>query len=410
MNLIMLSLHIALRYLFSRKSHGAINVISAISLAGVAVATAAMIIVLSVFNGFTWLAESKLSRFDPDLTVVPAEGKTLTGADSVASLLEQRPEIAVASPSITEQAFAISGGNQMPVTVKGMEPRALEASGLRGITIDGVASLSADSFPVTPAIMSVGTAMGLAARPGEGATVAIYEPRRKGRINAANPMSSFRSDTVMPVGVYQVEQEEYDRDIIIVGLETARGLLDYADEASGVSVYLAPGVSADEGKWAVRSVMGEGYVVKDRLEQQEQAFRMIAVEKWISFLMLLFILVIASFNIISSLSMMIIEKEGNMDVMTAMGATRGLIRSVFMTQGWLITVCGGLGGLVVGSLLVLGQRHFGWIRLAASDPSLMAIDFYPVELSMGDVAAVAGAMVVVAFGIAGVTALLLRRK
>lgn len=403
----MLSLRIALRYLLARKSHGAVNIISVVSLAAIAVASAAMVIVLSVFNGFSSLAESKLSSIDPDFMIEPAEGKCIAGVDSLVGVLSAVEGVALASPEISEQAFAVGGGSQMPVVVKGMCCDAVRLSGISGIIVDGSSAMDSAS-----ALVSVGVAMTLGMRPSVGVdSLTIYEPRRAGRINPANPMAAFRSATVYPAGVYQVEQEEYDRNMVIVPFAVAASLVNYIDEASSVAVYLTPHARVGQVGAALRDICSaQGLVVKDRRQQQEQAFRMISIEKWITFLMLAFILVIASFNIISTLSMLIIEKEGNMAILSAMGATRRMISRIFVAQGWLIVIVGGLAGMALGALLVLCQQHFGFIRLNASDSSLMSIEVYPVVLKLADMAVTFATIVAVALVITPVIPMIRKRE
>lgn len=367
--------------------------ISAISLAAIAVAAAAMVIVLSVFNGFSQLAESKLSAIDPDFMLSPKEGKSICNVGALLQTIDAVDGV-VASPEITEQAFAVAGGAQMPVTLKGMTNAGIASSGIPGITIDGDSSLPADSS----AILSVGVAIGLNLRPSARLTeFTVYEPRRVGRINPANPMAAFRSARLQATGVFQVEQEEYDRDVIVVPFEVAARLLAYSDEATSVAVYVLPGADRSRVEASLREIaLADGLVMKDRRMQQQQAFRMIEIEKWITFVMLAFILVIASCNIISTLSMLILEKEDNMAILSAMGATQRRINAIFTTQGWLIVVLGGVAGMLLGALLVLGQQQFGWIRLAASDPSLMSVDTYPVILLPSDLLATAATLLAVA--------------
>lgn len=378
----MLPLRIALRYLLSRKSHGAVNVISAVSMAGVAVAAAAMIVVLSVFNGFSQLVERKTSGFNPPLVVRPLEGKSIADADSLAGALGSIPGMALAAPMIDEQAFAISPEGQMPVSLRALPPEAFPLSGLQKIVIDGI-------LDPQGATLSVGVAVKLGLRPSPASVISIYEPRRTGRINPANPMRAFRGDSLTVTGVYQVEQEEQDRDMLLVPLAVARDLLDYTTEATAVALYPADPSATDRVREAVEASLPPGrYEVLDRLGQEAEAFRMIAVEKWITFLMLLFILAVASFNIISTLSLMVVEKQQNMGVLAAMGATPSFIRRIFASQGWLVTICGGVTGLVAGTLLTLGQQHFGWVKLSSANPSLMAIDHYPVRLDPADFLAV----------------------
>lgn len=410
----MLSLRIAFRYLVSRKSHGTVNTISAISVAAVAVAAAAMIIVLSVFNGFSSLAAGKLSRLDPDYMLVPVKGKTIAAADSLCALLRSIPGVASAEPEITEQAFATTPqGRRMGLIVKGMTPSGLAASGLGGVIIDGDGSLAVTDSLLPPSIISVGTAVSLNLRPSvDLCDFTLYEPRRLARVNPANPMGAFRSIPLQATGVYQIEQEEYDKDMVIIPYAVASRLLDYPSSvASSVAVQLRSGASASSVASALEKVAAERSLrVLDRFRQQQAAFRMIAVEKWITFLMLGFILLIASFNIVSTLYMMMLEKQANMRILHAMGATRAFVARIFVSQGWLIVVLGGVAGIILGSLLVLGQQHFGWIKLSAADPSLMAVDSYPVVLSAGDILTTLLAVLAVAILITPAILLLDRRR
>lgn len=410
----MLSLRIAFRYLVSRKSHGTVNTISAISVAAVAVAAAAMIIVLSVFNGFSSLAAGKLSRLDPDYMLVPVKGKTIAAADSLCALLRSIPGVASAEPEITEQAFATTPqGRRMGLIVKGMTPAGLAASGLGGVIIDGDGSLAVTDSLLPPSIISVGTAVSLNLRPSvDLCDFTLYEPRRLARVNPANPMGAFRSIPLQATGVYQIEQEEYDKDMVIIPYAVASRLLDYPSSvASSVAVQLRSGASASSVASALEKVAAERSLrVLDRFRQQQAAFRMIAVEKWITFLMLGFILLIASFNIVSTLYMMMLEKQANMRILHAMGATRAFVARIFVSQGWLIVVLGGVAGIILGSLLVLGQQHFGWIKLSAADPSLMAVDSYPVVLFAGDILTTLLAVLAVAILITPAILLLDRRR
>lgn len=384
----MLALRIALRYLFSRKSHGAVNIISAVSVGGVAVAAAAMVIVLSVFNGFTGLAESKLSLVDPDLAVVPSEGKVFAGADSLCGVLRRVEGVSSAEPVLTEQAFAAVDEKQMPVTLRGMTPEGLAASGLGAAVIDGAFAPATDG-----ALLSVGAAMGLNIRPSMGLPIALFEPRRVGRVNPANPAAAFRADSLAVEGVFQIQQEEYDRDLVVVPLAVARSLLDYDTEATCVAVMVDPEADLGTVREEVAKRLPAGLVALDRREQQAAAFRMIEVEKWITFLMLAFILVIASFNIVSTLSMLIIEKEPNMGVIKAMGGSRRFVSSIFANQGWLVTVAGGALGMLLGSALVLCQQHFGWVKLQAPDPAMLSIESYPVRLAASDLCVTAAVII-----------------
>lgn len=410
----MLPLRIALRYLLSRKSHGAVNIISAISLAAVAVAAAAMIIVLSVFNGFASLAESKLSHLDPDYMFEPLAGKTIDGADTLCNTLRAIPSVASAEPEITEQAFAATdAGRRMGVIVKGLTDAGLAASGLRQTIIDGSGDFLASRPDTLPAeaIISVGVAVSLNLRPTAGlCDFTLYEPRRLARINPANPMGAFRSQPMRAAGVFQIEQEEYDKDMIVVPYALAASLLDYSSsQATSIAVQLRDDASPAEAARSLEAIAADSRLrLLDRYRQQQDAFRMIAVEKWITFLMLAFILVIASFNIVSTLSMMMLEKQPNMRILHAMGATGAFVGRIFICQGWLIVILGGISGIILGSVLVVCQQHFGWISLSASDPALMAVDSYPVILSIADIFTTLAAVVAVAVVITPVILLLNR--
>ncbi|MDE7451742.1 MAG: FtsX-like permease family protein, partial [Paramuribaculum sp.] len=209
-----------------------------------------------------------------------------------------------------------------------------------------------------------------------------------GSVKGANPMYEFRGDSLIVSGVYEVEQNEYDADKVIVPISTAKKILDYTDESTGIELKLATGVSEKQGLFAAQRVVGETVAVQTRLMQQAESFRMISVEKWITFLMLAFILVIASFNVISIMSMLIIEKKDNIATFSALGATSAMIRRVFVYEGWLISLLGGAVGLILGVALCLVQQHWGLIKLGG-DPSHLSVSVYPVQLQLGDLAAVA---------------------
>ncbi|MDE6459779.1 MAG: ABC transporter permease, partial [Paramuribaculum sp.] len=348
---------IALRYLFSRKKHNAVNVISWISVAGVAVATAAIVCVLSVFNGFSNLAFSRLSEVDPDIKIVPVSGKTFAASDSLADLLVALPEFAAAQPVIEEKALAIYGGRQMPVTIKGVTDDYSDVSGITGTIIDGEWVSTTGDYPCTT--LSLGVALSLNARPGYYDLLRLYAPRRVGRVNTANPMGAFRSDSLIVSAVYEIDQNEYDADKVIVPLSSARKLLDYTDEATAIELKLAPDVSEKQAEAAARKIIGAEGIVQTRLMQQAESFRMISVEKWITFLMLAFILVIASFNVLSVMSMLIIEKKDNIATLMALGATPAMIRRIFVLEGWLISLLGGAVGMVLGVGLCFVHQHCG---------------------------------------------------
>lgn len=390
----MLALKIALRYLFAKKSHRAVNVIALISMVGVAVATMAIMVVLSVFNGFSELAYSHLASVDPDVRISPSNGKVIESADSLADIIQSRDYVGAASVVLQERALFVAGDHQMPIIFKGLDPaKANIIADIDSVIIDGVYTDSngmPDSLvAVQPA---VGVAVNLGVRPSPYLAGEIYVPVRVGRINPANPAAAYRSLPVAVSGVVQVDQPEYDAEYVFIPLAAARRLLDYHDgEGSAIEVRAAPGVDSGE---LVRLLDRDfpGYVVQGRVEQRQDTFRMISVEKWVTFLMLAFILLIAAFNIVSTLSLMVIEKRSDMATLRALGAPSSMTRNIFVAEGWLITSFGGLVGLVVGILLSLVQQHFGLVKLAA-DPTALTIDVYPVSLEWGDVAIVFSAII-----------------
>ncbi|MDE6278309.1 MAG: ABC transporter permease [Muribaculaceae bacterium] len=410
----MLALRIALRYLRAKKSHNAVNVISLISIGGVAVATAAIVIVLSVFNGFNDLAASHLSAIDPELKVQPVQGKVFAGADSLADVLAALPEIAAAAPSLEERALLVGQAGQMPVVLKGVSPERYPAVVAFNTTIiDGttVGPEALDAAPTPPLYIAVGVAVETGLRPAPDTGASLFVPRRQGRLNPANPAAAYRRADFTVAGVFRIEQPEYDADHVVLPIDEARRLLDYsAAEASAIELRIAPGVDAAGAAAAVEAALPDAnFRILTRLQQQEAAFRMIAIEKWMTFVMLIAILLIAAFNILSTLSLLVIEKRDDAATLRALGAPASMVASVFRWEGALITCSGGLLGIILGSLLVLGQQTFGWIKLAG-DPALLSTAVYPVRLApWPDLALVALAVALIAAAVAAASRLFTKK-
>lgn len=400
----MLSFDIARRYLLSRKSHSAVNIICGVAICGMAVAVMAIVVVLSVFNGFARMAEDQVGRFDADLTAVPAHGKTLAGADALCRRLAQMEGVETAVAVVEERALAVSGSAQMPVRIKGVGAGFESVTAMDSIIIDG--AYSADSiYGFAPANLAVGVAAYLGVRPTTGNVIGIFVPRRVGRINAANPATAFRGDSVAVMSVWQTERPDYDADRMIVPVAVARALLEYgADEASAIDMALAPGADPDAVAAAAQAAAGADVQVLTRARRNADSFRMIAVEKWMTFLLLVCILAVASFNIVSTLSLLVIEKRDNMATLRALGATRRTARAVFAWQGVLIALAGGVTGTVAGLALSLVQQHFGLVKLSA-DASALTVDVYPVEVHAADLLAV-GAVVAAAAVVAALVTLI----
>lgn len=402
----MLALKVALRYLVSKKSHAAVNVISAISVAGVAVATAAIVVVLSVFNGFTDLAASHFSFIDPDLMVTPARGKTISDGDSLAVAIAGMEGVAAATPTLTERGLLVAGDSQLGVVFKGVAPGYTSVVDIAPAVVAS-GEIPSEAVDVPEVSVAVGVANRLMLRPGTSAAE-LYVPKRVGRINPANPAGAFFSSPLVVDRVFQIDQMEIDADHIIVPLSVARDLLAYETEATAVEIRTAPGADIDAVGRRVADALGTGFIVSDRRMQHAEAFRMISVEKWVTFAMLIFILIIAAFNIVSTLSLMVIEKRDNMATLRFLGATRPAVRAVFAWMGAIITLTGGIIGCLLGVGLSLAQQWGGFIRLGG-DPSRLSVAVYPVRVAFPDILAVLALVAVMAVLTSLVTRLFTRK-
>lgn len=293
---------------------------------------------------------------------------------------------------IEEKAMLVSDQARIPVEFKAVGDSYDSVVDLDGVIIDGAYMNSFDTMACMQ--LSVGVANRTGLRPGVATVAELYVPRRTGRINPANPASSLRSSRMMVTGVLQVDQSDVDNDRIVIPLSEARRMLDYSDEATAIEVSLRPGADAAGVTAEIGRIAGDGFKVLDRHMQQADAFRMIRIEKWVTFMMLVFILLIASFNIISTMSLLIIEKRSDSSILRALGASLGAVRNIFAAQGFLITLTGGTAGIAAGIALSLIQEHLGVIKLAG-DPAALTIDVYPVALAWGDIAVVAAAVICV---------------
>lgn len=403
----MFTLRVALRYLFSKKTHSAVNVISLISVTGVALASMAIVCVLSVFNGFTDLASEKISQLSPDLRIEPVRGKAIADADSLCAVVANVEGVMTAAPIIEERALAIYGPHQMPVTLKGVTSDYDILTGIRDIVKDDGDFLLTEDDLGDFATLSVGAAISLEAHPGFEQQLMLYAPKRTGRINPANPASSFRADSLLVGGVFQVEQPEYDTDLIIVPIDVTRKLLDYTTEATALEIKADDNIESTASR--LRDALGPDFKVKNRMAQQEESFRMIAIEKWITFLLLAFILIIASFNVISTLSMLVIEKDDNIRTLYSLGASRNTIARIFLLEGWLISLLGGVIGIIAGVILSLAQQWGGFIKLGGNHDA-MSIDTYPVRVEWIDLLAVLALVALIGWLTSTVTSIFTRRR
>lgn len=402
-----LPLKIAWRYLVSKKGHQAVNIISIVAVCGVVVATAALICVLSVFNGFRGLIMGRLAMLDPQVAITATVGKTINDADSVIGAVAAIPGVERAIPVIEDQALAMYAQFQMPVRLKGVPDDYNTMNDMDSVIVDGEWKLRDQVSRF--AVAGAGPAIRLCVRPDFIGMVRLYAPQRQGRVNIANPMGAFRQDSVFVSGIFQLQQNSYDSDLIYVPLDMARDLFDYETEATQVEVKLAPGASEGQVMAAIARALGSGYQVENRLMQQREAYRLVNIEKWMAFLLLAFILVIATFNVISTLSLLIIEKDSSIATLRALGANDSQISRIFVLQGWLITLAGAITGVAIGLILCLCQQQFGWLRLSG-DPANMIISAYPVEVQWPDVIITFALVAAVGLLTSIVTALIMRRR
>ena len=378
------SFYIARRYLFSKKSHNAINVISAISVCGVALATLALVCTLSVFNGFQDLVSTFFTAFDPELKVVPASGKVFDGQDSRVAELRGMPEIALVSESVEDNALVQYQGRQAMAVVKGVEDNFSELTPIDTILFGQGKLLLHDevvdyAIPGVQLLASLGTGIRFLD------PLEIYAPKRGAKVNMANPAASFNTGNLFSSGlVFAVNQEKYDGSYIITSLQFARRLFQYTTEVSALNLKLRPGADVDAVKEKIEKRLGDGFRVLDRYEQQADTFRIMEIEKLISYLFLTFILMIACFNVIGSLSMLIIDKRDDVATLRNLGADERQILRIFLFEGRMITFIGAVAGIVLGVALCVLQQEFGLISLGASGSFI--VDAYPVSVHYDDVA------------------------
>ena len=391
-----LPLRFALRYLFARKSHNVINIISGISVAGMAVGTAALVIILSVFNGFNKLVSDSLTDAQPDLIVRPASGKAFIPDSTAFDWLYRQESVYNMSSVIEEQAFISYDGKQSLARIKGVDSVFEEESPLQEHITDGVFSLHRGTMPRAVVGSSLAWAMDISPR--FIAPLEIYYPDREGSVSLSNPMASLRSTKVTVSGLFALNAE-LDAELVIVPIETMRELMDYDREVSAVEIRLAPGISEKEGGKLLRELesrLGPECVVLDRYRQNEALYKMMRYEKLAIFMILIFIVIIIAFNIFSSLSMLIIEKKGDIETLRSLGAPESMTRRIFLLEGWLISLLGLSIGLVTGIACVLLQQKFGIIRM----PGNYIINAYPVILKASDILWTAAGVAVVGYLIA----------
>lgn len=377
---------VARRYLFSKKSTHVINVISSISVIGVAVATMALVIVLSVFNGFHDLVATLFTSFDPQLKVVPVEGKTAPADDPILTQIRQLPQVDVATETVEDQALAVYQGRQAMVKIKGVDDNFAEMSHITDILYgEGTFSLHAANLQYGTLGIRLAQTLGVGAQ--WDGFLKIYAPKKEGQlVDMANPSDGFVADSLNSPGVlFAVKQSKYDKNYIVTSISFARNLFGQQGMVSDLEIRLKPGSNLDAVKEEMQQIAGSKYRVLDRFEQQEDTFKIMSIEKLMAYIFLTFILVVACFNIIGSLSMLIIDKKNDVVTLRNLGANDKQITRVFLFEGRMIAVIGAVIGIGLGLLLCLLQQQYGFVRLGDSEGSFI-VDAYPVSVHYTDVA------------------------
>ena len=388
--------YIARRYLFSKKSTHVINLISGISAVGVAVATMALVVTLSVFNGFHDLVATFLTAFDPQIHVVPTQGKTAPADDPVLQKIRTLPEVDVATESVEDQALAVYQGKQAMVTVKGVDDNFDQLTHINDILYgDGEFSLHAANLEYGTVGIRLADQLGMTAD--WDGYLNIYAPQREGQLDMMNPTEGFVEDSLIsPGAVFMVRNAKYDANYIVTSIGFARRLFNQQGMLSQLELRLKPGSNLDAVKAEMREIAGEKYRVLDRMEQQADTFRIMKIEKFIAYIFLTFILAVACFNIIGSLSMLIIDKKEDVTTLRNMGATDKQITRIFLFEGRMISVIGAVIGILLGLLLCWLQQEYGLVALGQSSGSFV-VDAYPVSVHPEDIIVVFFTVVAVGF-------------
>ncbi len=376
--------YIARRYLFSKKSTNAINVISGISVVGVAVASMALVVTLSVFNGFHDMVASFFTQLDPQLKITPAKGKTAASNDSTLMRIRQLDEVAVATDVLEDQALAVYGDRQQMVTIKGVDDNYDKLTHIRQI-LEGDGDYALHAADMNYGILGLGVAYQLGIGYTYREPLKIYAPRREGQINMANLQDGFVEDELYSPGVlFSIKQGKYDKRYIITAIQFTRNLFDRDGELTSLELRLKPGSNFEHVKAKVQEMAGTRFVVRDRYEQQEDTFKIMKIEKLIAYIFLTFILIVACFNIIGSISMLIIDKRNDVVTLRNLGASDKQIVHIFLFEGRMISTTGAVVGIAIGLLLCWIQQTWGLVGLGRSSGSFI-IDSYPVSVHPEDI-------------------------
>ena len=404
------SFYVARRYMFSKKSVGAINVISFISVAGVAVGTMALVIVLSVFNGFHDLVASLFTNFDPQIEVVPVKGKTINADAPELDRIRHLDFVDVATDVVEDQAIAVYGDRQRMVTVMGVDENFDQLTNISDILYgDGDFTLRVANLYFGVPGIRLAQDLGLGARWAD--YLKIYAPVRRGQLTDLDtPTDGFVVDSLLSPGVvYAVNQNKYDRDRIITSIYFAHQLFDQDGMLSSLQLRLKPGTDLAEAKREIKAAAGEKFRVLDRFEQQADTFRIMQIEKVLAYVFLTFILIVACFNIISSLSMLIIDKKNDINTLHNLGANDRQIQSIFLYEGRIISAVGALIGIGLGLALCGLQQAFGFVKMGESSGTFI-VNAYPVSVHYWDVFVVFITVILIGWAASWIPARRLRKQ
>ena len=384
-----LSTFIARRYLFAKKSHNVINIISGISAAGIAIGCAALVVIMSIYNGFDSIVRTLYSSYTPDLLVTPAEGKVFT-TDSE-GFEEIRSNAAVLSfcEVLEENVFVTYGDNHIVATARGVDSAYISATGLKDYVVEG--NFELEFGALKQVVIGYTLAQELGLRIAFVTPLDVYFPSRRADVSPVNPFASLRSERLYPGGIISLDQN-FDKKYMFLPVETLRSLLEYENEVTSVEIYADSSVISPNGvvnadfQKKVSAALGDSFTVKNRQQQNESLYKLLSYEKIAIYAILLFVMIIISCNIFGSLSMLIIEKRDDIEILKSMGADERLIKKIFVKEGWMISLLGIVAGIALGLLICLLQQKVGLVKM----PGNFIVEYYPVVIRWSDILVIAG--------------------
>ena len=386
---------VARRYLFSRKRISAINLVSAISVVGVAFGTAALLCTLSVFNGFHDLSGSLYTAFDPEVKIVAAKGKSFAADDPALEAVRRLPEVEAASASYTDNALILFRGNPQVITLKGVDDHFERVTGIRSILYPENGTYQLESAGLSYGIPGIGLASMMGSV--DYGSIQICAPTRGERINLANPAASFNAEDLYSSGVcFAVSQKQYDEAYMIAPLAFAQRLFEHEGTLTSLELKLKPSADPEQALRRIRQTLGSGFKALNRAEQQEDTFNVMNIEKTMAYFFLTFILLVACFNIVGTVSMLMIDKRADVVTLRSLGADEGLIFRIFLCEGSMISFLGAVAGTLLGLLICYLQQTFGLLSLGGSSGNFI-IDAYPVSIHPSDVVIVFFTVLIVGF-------------